>query len=355
MRTDVVAHIVVARPDGFELEVALEIPAASTTALLGPNGAGKSTVVAALAGLLPLDAGHIAFGDEVVDDPVAGVFRPAEERRVGVVFQDGVLFPYLSVLENVAFGPRSQGIGAGDARRIAHSWLDRLAVAELAARRPAEVSGGQAQRIALARALASDPRLLLLDEPMSALDVQARTSLRRTLADHLAGRAEPRLLVTHDPVEAFLLADRITIIEDGRVTQTGTPEAIRLHPRTSYAADLVGLNLYAGAARDGTVTAEGMELQVAVPGLRGSVLLSIHPRAISLARERPVGSQRNVWSTTVEVVEDLGDRVRVLTGRPLPLTAEITRGAARDLELAPGTPVWVAIKATEIVVTPAED
>ena len=354
MSGPVVARMTAARTDGFVLDVDLEIPHGHTTALLGPNGAGKSTVVAALAGLLPLQAGRISFGDEVVDDPAARVFRPAAQRGVGVVFQDGLLFPHLSVLGNVAFGPRSAGVAGAEARRRALAWLERLGVADLAHRRPAELSGGQAQRIALARALASDPQVLLLDEPMSALDVQARTSLRRTLADHLSGRPEPRLLVTHDPVEAFLLADRVAIIEDGRITQTGTPDQVSLHPRTAYAADLVGINLLTGTLRDDVVTVGGTHLQVAAPDLAGAVHVSIHPRAISLARERPVGSQRNVWATTVDVIEDLGDRVRVLTGRPLPLTAEVTRGAVNDLALSPGGPVWVAIKATEISVMSAD-
>jgi molybdate transport system ATP-binding protein len=346
--------MVVDRPDGFSLDAELEVPEGHTTALVGPNGAGKSTVVAVLAGLLPLQAGRISFGDEVVDDPTEGIFRPAAERGVGVVFQDGLLFPHLSVLGNVAFGLQSVGMAGVEARRRARGWLERLGVGDLANRRPAELSGGQRQRIALARALASGPRVLLLDEPMSALDVQARTSMRRTLADHLSERPEPRLLVTHDPVEAFLLADRIAIIEDGRITQSGTPEQVRLHPRTAYAADLVGINLLTGTLRDDVVTVGGAELRVAARDVAGAVLVSVHPRAISLARERPVGSQRNVWATTVEVIEDLGDRVRVLTGDPLPLTAEVTRAAVSDLALTPGGPVWVAIKATEIGVTAAD-
>lgn len=342
------ARIVVRRSETFQLDVRLSIPAGRTVALLGPNGAGKSTVVAAIAGLLPLEAGRIELAGEVLDDPREGDFVPAEERRVGVVFQDYLLFPHLSVVENVAFGPRSRGVSHAEARSMARRWLERLGLAGLEGRRPGNLSGGQAQRVALARALATDPKLLLLDEPLSALDVTTRARLRRTLAAHLGEFEGPRLLITHDPTEASLLADEIHVIEDGRITQVGSAEDIRLRPRTRYAADLAGTNLLTGTAAGGEVDVGPRVLQIADEEAEGPVLLTIRPNAITVYPERPEGSQRNAWETTIERVESLGARVRLLTGAPLRLTVEVTREAKEELDLTQGSRAWIAVKATEI-------
>lgn len=317
-------------------------------ALLGPNGAGKSTTVAALAGLLPIDGGRIELAGTVVDDPHHGIFVSAHGRRVGVVFQDYLLFPHLSVLENVAFGLRSHRLHRDQARSRARIWIGRVGLEGFEDRRPGDLSGGQAQRVALARALATEPDLLLLDEPLAALDVTTRNELRRTLHEHLGGFAGPRLLITHDPTEAFLLADQIHIIEHGVVTQTGTADDIRLRPRTRYAADLAGSNLLSGIAAGGNVDTGTHMLHIADHEVSGAVLLNIHPTAISIHLARPAGSPRNTWRTTVELIEHLGDRVRLRTGSPQPLTAEITKDATEALRLTPGAAVWVAVKATEI-------
>ncbi len=346
------AHVVVTRPGGFALDVALDVRPGRTAALLGPNGAGKSTVVAALAGLVALAGGRIVLDGRILDEPAAGTFIPAEERAIGVVFQEYLLFPHLSVLENVAFGGRARGVARREVRRRASEWLERLGVADLAARRPGDLSGGQAQRVALARALAAEPRLLLLDEPLAALDATARVETRRLLADHLADFGGARLLITHDPTEAFLLADEIHVIEGGAVTQVGSADDIRLRPRTRYAADLAGSNLFAGDAAAGVVVTDGHRLHVGDTAIAGPVLATAHPRAIALHSRRPEGSPRNMWETAVARVEHYGDRVRVQTGGPLPLTAEITPGAETALGLRAGSPVWVSIKATEIGVEP---
>lgn len=340
----------VLRRGNFSLDVELAIPPGHTTALLGPNGAGKSTAVAALTGLLRLDSGHVRMGTRMLDDPASGIFVAADERRIGVVFQDGLLFPHLSALDNASFGLRSRGATKRDARTAAAGWLDRVGGADIANRRPGDLSGGQAQRVALARALATDPEMILLDEPFSSLDVTDRARLRHLLGDHLADFAGPRLLITHDPAEAFLLADQISVIENGVITQTGTPDDIRLRPRTRYAADLAGSNLIVGMAVDGVVTAEGHEITVADLEAAGPVLATIHPRAISLHRNRPEGSPRNSWPTEVLRVEHYGDRVRLQTGGPLRLTAEITPQALDSLGLVEGSSVWLSIKATEIEV-----
>ena len=346
------ARGVVRRSADFVLELELAIPSGTTAALLGPNGAGKSTAVAALAGLLPLDAGRIVLGETVLDDPDAGRFVAPEARRVGVVFQDGLLFPHMSALENVAFGLRSRGASAGAARERAGAWFGRMGMSELASRRPAELSGGESQRVALARALVTGPELLLLDEPLSALDVTGRAGLRRLLSEHLAAFDGPRLLITHDPDEAFELADRVHLLEGGRVTQVGTPDDIRMRPRTPYAADVGGSNLFAGTAAGGTVRVGEVELAVPDAGLAGPVRVSIRPNAVSVHRETPGGSPRNRWRTTLEEVREVGSRVRLRTGAPLPLTVEVTPDARRELALEPGAGVWLSVKATEIAVVP---
>ena len=306
--------------------------------------------MAALAGLLPLDSGNVTLAGSTLDDPESEVFVPPEARKVGVVFQDYLLFPRMTVVENVAFGLRSRGGGREDSLARAGEWVERMGLGPQAGVKPRDLSGGQAQRVALARALVTEPDLLLLDEPLSALDVTTRVQLRRVLQEHLEGFAGPRLFITHDPTEAFLLADEIHVIEAGRVTQAGTAEDIRLRPRTPYAADLAGSNLVAGSADDGVVDTGAQLLHIADRQMAGSVLATIRPAAISVHLREPEGSPRNAWKTTVDLVEHLGERVRLRTGDPLPLAVEVTDDAVRALDLEVGTPIWVSIKATEITV-----
>ena len=332
------------------VDIALTIDPGMTVALLGPNGAGKSTVHASLAGLLPLTDGRIVLNGRVLDDPDHDVFLPADQRRVGAVFQDYLLFPHLSVLENVAFGLRARNESKERARIVAGEWLERVGMSEMSDRRPGDLSGGQAQRVALARALVTQPELLLLDEPLAALDVRTKAELRRVLADHLSGFAGPRLLITHDPADAFLLADEICVIEDGSVTQIGSSEDIRMRPRSAYVADLAGVNHVVGSATNGDMSVGDHMLRIGDTAALGPVVATIHPRAISIHLSRPEGSPRNSWRTTIERVEHYGDRVRIETGAPLPLTAEVTPAAVSALGLTVGSPVWASIKATEITV-----
>ena len=347
-----VAHLVVHRGEAFVLEISLTIPPGRTVALLGPNAAGKSTAVAALAGLVPLDAGCIELDGAVLDDPGIGHFTPPDARRIGVVFQDYVLFPHLTVEQNVAFGLRSRGVPRSAALERAASWLRRLDLDGLADRRPGDLSGGQAQRVAVARALVTEPDLLLLDEPLSALDVTTRVELRRTLAERLGQFDGPRLVITHDPSEAFLLADEIAVIEDGTVTQVGTADDIRLRPRTRYVADLAGSNLLVGTASNGILSAGAHPLRIADKDVNGPVVASIQPRAIALRRSQPEGLP-NTWSTTAALIEDLGERVRVELADPLPLTAEMEAHDLRALGLTSGSAVWVSVEPTDIAVEPS--
>jgi molybdate transport system ATP-binding protein len=339
------AHLVVRRP-AFTLDVELEVAEGEVVALLGPNGAGKTTALRALAGLLPLTAGHIRFGGEEWRD------RPAERRPIGMVFQDYLLFPHLTALDNVAFGPRCQGVRKAEARRLAGEWLERVGLAAYAGRRPRALSGGQAQRVALARALAVRPRLLLLDEPLSALDVDTRREIRAGLRRHLAEFEGASLLVTHDPLDAMALADRLIVIESGHVAQEGAPAHVARHPRTDYVARLVGLNLYRGHATGHDVTLEGFTLSVA-ESLDGEVFLAFPPSAVALFRTRPYGSPRNLWKATVEGVEPHGDQVRVHLEGPVPVAADITPASLAELGLAEGDAVWAAVKATETHAYPA--
>jgi len=337
------------------VDVELAVAPGEVAALLGPNGAGKTTVLRALAGLLPLAAGRVVLDGRVLEDPAHRVRVPVERRAVAMVFQDYLLFPHLGAVENVAFGLRARGIGRREARRRAQAWLERLGLPEVADAGPRTLSGGQQQRVALARALATDPRLLLLDEPLAALDVSIRAEVRRDLRRHLRDFAGVNLLVTHDPLEAIALADRLIVIERGRIVQAGTPAEVTERPRSAYVADLVGVNLLRGrAGGDGIDLGEGGRLEVVGAG-SGEVFAVIPPRSISLWRTRPDGSPRNVWRGRAAGLDLLGDRVRVrVEARPQPsLVAEVTPAAVAELDLAEGSDVWVSVKATEVSVYPA--
>ncbi|WP_441249206.1 ABC transporter ATP-binding protein [Kitasatospora sp. McL0602] len=337
----------------FRLDLALTAAPGEVIALLGPNGAGKSTALRALAGLLPLSSGHLRLDGAPLEDPAAGLHTPAEHRPVGVVFQDYLLFPHLSALDNVAFGLRCQGLRRGPARATALPWLERMGLADHADARPGALSGGQAQRVALARALAVRPRLLLLDEPLAALDARTRLEVRAQLRRHLAEFEAVAVLVTHDPLDAMVLADRLVVIEDGTQVQAGTPAEIARHPRTDYIARLVGLNLYQGTA-DGHLVrlADGVELTT-TEELSGPAFVAFPPAAVVLQRSRPDSSARNVWQLEVAGLDLHGDQVRVdLTGA-LPLAADLTPASAAELDLAPGTPVWASVKAAQTHAYPA--
>ena len=337
----------------LDLDVALEIRAGEVVALLGPNGAGKTTLLRALAGLIPVTRGHVRLDGAVLEDSATGTYVPTERRPIGFVFQDYLLFPHMSVLDNVAFGVSARGAGSGVARRRATRWLERVGLQELAFARPSQLSGGQRQRAALARALAPDPRLLLLDEPMAALDASARTEVRRDLKRHLASFDGVRLLVTHDPLEAVALADRLVVIENGKLVQEGTPAEVTERPRSAYVADLVGVNLLRGVAEHGSVRTDGGHVVAAAGATSGEVFAVIHPRAVALHRQRPEGSPRNVWQGRADAIEIAGDRARVRVIGPVPVVAEITPASLAELRLAEGSEVWLSFKATDVGVYPA--
>ena len=270
-----------------------------------------------------------------------------------MVFQEYRLFPHLSVLDNVAFGPRAAGRSKAESRADAAEWVGRLRLGDLAQRSPEQLSGGQQQRTALARALASGPGVLLLDEPLAALDAATRIDVRRDLRTHLAQFDGPTVIVTHDALDALVLADRIVVLEDGAITQQGTALEVARRPASDYVAKLLGLNLLRGEAATGEVHVEGGGLlHVLDHDVTGPVLVALRPSAVALHTAQPEGSARNVWTGVVDGVEALGERVRVsVTGAPSVLV-DVTPGAVADLHLAPGDAVWLSAKATELEVYP---
>jgi molybdate transport system ATP-binding protein len=301
------------------LDVAFTAEPGDVVAVIGPNGAGKTTLVHALAGL-------VAARGFARLDGVDLLRQPARERRVGLVFQEQVLFPHLTALDNVAFGPRARGTGRPDARAAAREWLDRLGIGDLADRKPSALSGGQAQRVAIARALVTEPALLLLDEPMSGLDVGVAAELRIELTRHLSTYAGITVLVTHDALDALTLATHVLVVEDGRVAQAGSPDEVAARPRTDHVARLVGLNVI----RDET-------------GFR-----AFSPSAVTVSLARPVGSARNVWRGPVRSVAPHGDAIRLQVAADPDLIADVTPRATRELDLAPGREVWLSVKETAV-------
>ncbi|MDP9094240.1 MAG: ABC transporter ATP-binding protein [Actinomycetota bacterium] len=340
----------------FRLNVDLAVAPGEVLGVLGPNGAGKTTLLSTLAGLNALTDGAIALDGQILDDVAGGHFVAPEHRPVGFVFQNYRLFPHLSVRDNVAFGPRSRGRGRRVSREIADRWLDRFGLGELADRKPRELSGGQEQRVALARALAADPGLLLLDEPLAALDARIKIEVRAELRRHLADFGGATVLVTHDPLEAMIMADRLLVIENGQIVQQGTPADVARRPATQYVARLVGLNLYPGTRdAEGRIALDGGGSFVGAAGpiQPSRVLVAIRPAAISVHTAKPDhSSPRNLWPGSVAGLELLTDRVRAQIDGVPPALVDLTPDAVADLNLTGGTGVWLSTKATDIDIYP---
>jgi molybdate transport system ATP-binding protein len=329
------------------LELAFSVAPGEALALVGPSGAGKTSVLRAIAGLARPARGTVACGGVVWSDAGRRVHRPPEARRCGFLFQSHALFPHLSGWRNVAYGAPH-----GRDRAAAVHALEALDVGHLADRRPATYSGGEAQRVALARALAREPDALLLDEPLSALDARTRSRATRLLQGVLRDRAEPTVLVTHDWAEAAVLADRVAVMDAGRIVQTGTPAELAAAPATSFVADLTGAVVLLGAARrrdDGLteVALDGGGSVLSTVPREGRVAAIVRPWEVALepAGAVPAGSPQNRLDVAVTSVAELGSRVRVGLVAPQPLVAEVTPPAATALGLAPGvrvTAVWKA-------------
>lgn len=334
---------------GFCVHAEFAAPAGSCTAVVGPNGAGKTTLIHVLAGLIPLQRGRIVLAGQTVDDPAHRIQVPSDRRPIALHSQHNLLFPHLSVLDNVAFGPRCSGLAPSQARQRAEGWLDKVGLALLSDLRPTELSGGQAQRVALARAAACEPDVLLLDESLASLDAETRTDVRHLLADI----SSTRVLITHDPVEARVLADQLLVMEEGQIVQAGNPEAVATDPRTPWTAALLDINLLAGNASGTKVVLDsGLSLTTATPAT-GAVLVTFSPAAITLSATRPHTSARNTWEAEVGRIQPESDRVRVLLGAPVPCHAWVTPQAVGELGLSAGTRCWAALKATELTVRQA--
>lgn len=340
-----------ARRGNFVLRATLKAAPGDVIGVLGPNGSGKTTLLDVVAGLTPLADGTLDVVGQRWDDGRTALTPRA--RRVAMMTARGDLFPHLSALDNVAFGLRARGASKAAARERAHAELDRVGLASLGERRPQALSSGQAQRVALARALSLDPSVLLLDEPLSAIDADGRTELRGLLARRLRESDAVTLLVTHDAVEALTLTDRLVFMEGGVLSDGGTPSEVVRRPRSAFAARLVGLNLWEGRLEGTTlVTADGARIaasaDASVPHGAGPHRAAFAPSAVSLWPTRPEGSPRNTWSVEVAQVEHTSRSARVhLTGEA-DLVADVTLDAVADLALSPGARVFATVKATEV-------
>ena len=356
LQTDVVSLQADVRLTRGLLDLGIEFSAqpGQIVAVLGPNGSGKTTLLLALAGLIRLQHGQIHVAGTLWDGPDDNVWMAPDQRRTGLVVADHLLFPHLSVIDNVGFGPRSRGVPKADARARARAELVALGLGDRLEARPRELSSGQAQRVALARALATDPALLLLDEPLSALDPTTRAQTRADLGVRLRAFSGITILVTHDPLDALSLADRLVFIEAGRLLQEGTPQEVIARPRDPYVAHVVGLNFLRGQRiNDQQVDVAGTMVVVPEVPAGGPVCVTIPPSAVALYLTRPEGSPRNTWPVTVSDIQLVGQTARVRLAGPFALAAEVTTTAVADLRLGVGQELWATVKATEISVYPA--
>jgi molybdate transport system ATP-binding protein len=331
----------------LELDVALSV-GHETLALVGPSGAGKSTILRAIAGLVRPDRGRVVHGSKVLLDTSREVSLPPEERRVGMVYQDGALFPFMSVLANVAYGVRGDGRTRRDR---AQSVLERFGISALGSARPGDLSGGERQRVALARALASEPGILLLDEPLSALDAVTRSEVAAELARRLAEVALPTIMVSHDFADVLGLADRVAVLQLGRIVQSGAPHELAEAPTSAFVASLAGVNYFVGTAsrRDDLteVRGDGWASPLRSADLvDGPVGVAVYPWDIALSPHVPEGSALNAVAGSIRRVAVVGNRARISVDSKPPIVAEVTEESVRRLGLGGGSIVVASWKAT---------
>ena len=336
----------------LDLDVACAAATGECLVIAGPSGAGKSTVLRIVAGLLRPRRGRVECAGETWLDTATRTAVPAEARRVGFVFQDHALFAHMSALDNVAYPLRGR-----EGRRRAADLLERFGLRDRAAARPRELSGGERQRVALARALAREPQVLLLDEPLSALDATSRASAAQAITQAIRDAGAPALLVTHDFAEAAQLGDRVAVLDGGRIVQEGTAAELAAAPASAFVADFTGTNVLAGVARRGDggltlVDLDGGGTLASVDERTGPVAVTVHPWEVSLSREQPEGSARNHLTAEVVSVSPVGNRVRVGLAVPQRLAAEVTEAAVQDLGLARGARVVVTFKAAATRLVP---
>ncbi len=346
-----------ARIQARDIEMAVDVAEGEVLAVLGPNGAGKSTLLSVAAGLIRPDTGRVELNGRVLTDTDAGIAVPPHRRGMALLAQEALLFPHLTVAANVAFAPRSAGRNRREARAIARHWLDAVDATQFADRRPHQLSGGQAQRVAVARALAADPQALLLDEPMAALDVAAAPALRVLLRKVLREEHRTAVVVTHDVLDALALADRVIVVDGGRVVESGSVRDVLSRPRSSFAARIAGLNLVAVfATPSGFETENGVRMH-GLPdddvGGTAPAVAVFAPHSVAVHRRSPEGSPRNVFGVTVTEIEVRGPIVRVRAVTPrgrLELSADVTAESVAELDLVPGLDVFFVVKATEVAI-----
>jgi molybdate transport system ATP-binding protein len=337
------------------VDIEFDVAAGEVLAVLGPNGAGKSTALHVIAGLVPPDRGQVRVGQRVLTDTATGVQVATHDRRVGLLLQDPLLFPHLTITRNVAFAPRSS-------RAAATHWLAEVDAADLGDRMPRQLSGGQAQRVALARALAAEPDVLLLDEPLAGLDVGAATAMRKVLRRVLARDGRSAVLITHDLLDVLTLADRVVVVEGGRIVESGSAATVLATPRSRFGARFAGVNLVGGTAdADGVLTTQWGTMWHGSPGpnlvVDESAVALFNPAAVAVYRDKPHGSPRNTIEVTVAELDGRGAVIRVRAdeqpdGAP-GLAADITAESAAELHLVPGDRVYFSVKAQEVTVHPS--
>jgi molybdate transport system ATP-binding protein len=339
-----------------QFDVSFTLSDGETLAVLGPNGAGKSTLLNLISGLLSPDSGHAELDGETLFAAGPGrqrVWKPPHTRGVSLLAQEALLFPHLTVLDNVAFGPTSTGVTKKSARAAARTWLAEVDAGELEGRKPAQLSGGQAQRIAVARALAADPKLLLLDEPMAALDIAVAPALRRTLRRVLENRTA--IIVTHDILDAYTLADRVIVIDHGHIVEDGPTRSILEQPRDPFTADIAGLNVLSGIrTATGLRTTDGTELDTARPLVSitsaTECTAAVRPANVRVSTRRPDASVNALFKAVTDL-EPRGDLIRV---RADGIAADATPADVADLDLGIGTSAWFTFSADDAVIYPTK-
>ncbi|HSS24578.1 MAG TPA: sulfate/molybdate ABC transporter ATP-binding protein [Mycobacterium sp.] len=349
-----------------QLDVEFSVSAGEVLAVLGPNGAGKSTALHVIAGLVRPDQGLVRLGDRVLTDTAAGVNVATHDRRVGLLLQDPLLFPHMSVAANVAFGPHSRRrmfrSARAEQRATALRWLREVDAEQFADRKSRQLSGGQAQRVAIARALAAEPDVLLLDEPLSGLDVAAAAAIRAVLRNAVTRSSCAVILITHDLLDVFILADRVMVLESGKIAEIGPVADVLAAPRSHFGARIAGINLVNGTiGADGSLHTRSGTRWHGIPAQEldsGQDAVAVFPpTAVAVYREPPHGSPRNCIELTVAELGIRGSAVLV-RGQEQPdgapgLAADITVDAAAELQLTPGENVWFSVKAHEVALYPA--
>jgi len=336
----------------FELQIALSVPAGETLAVIGPSGAGKTSVLALIAGLMTPDEGRIVVGDRVLFDSARRINVPPEQRLLGYVLQEYALFPHMTVLRNIEYGMEARRMPRDEIARRSAETMRMLGISHLAGVRPTRISGGERQRVALARAIAAGGQVLLLDEPLAALDAQTRQNARGDLRRVIQSVGVAAVFVTHDYVDALAFGDRICVIDRGEVVQMGSQEDLLLRPKARFVAEFMGVNFLHGTAQppqDGVskVLVDGIEVSTTLEE-PGEVFLAFSPVDVTLSAEPPAGSAQNVFRATVTALLQLGGRIRVDLDAGFPLVAELTPDSVARLGLEIGSNVYASFKATAI-------